>query len=34
MADHRIEGLGFYERQAAGIGQAKAGWQVIAQFSA
>src|SRR5262245_26406523 len=34
MADCRIECLGFRQRQATGIGQEKAGWQVIRQFSA
>src|SRR5215831_18098040 len=34
MADRRIEGLGFRQRQAAGISQEKAGWQVVGQFSA
>src|SRR5262245_28900448 len=34
MADCRIECLSFRQRQATGIGQEKAGWQVIRQFSA
>src|SRR5262245_30840320 len=34
IADRRIEGLGCRQRQAAGIGQEKAGWQIVGQFSA